>query len=57
MVPHDGGAPCWAGADDPPEAASRRPLPAAVTAEVSGPSHSTRVVCASLYLGHAQPTS
>ena len=18
MVPHDGGAPCWAGADDPP---------------------------------------
>eukprot|EP01044_Picomonas_judraskeda_P001010 COSAG03_NODE_52_length_16230_cov_22.987168_21_plen_117_part_00 len=21
MVPHDGGAPCWAGADDPPEAA------------------------------------
>ena len=21
MAPHDGGAPCWAGADDPPEAA------------------------------------
>lgn len=19
MVPHDGGAPCWAGADDPPQ--------------------------------------